>query len=331
MNLTQVTRPTQYQTSTTIQHNNQVPDEKPYWYWIVVIIIGCVTTFGNWLVIYVILTRRRLQTIANWYILSLAISDLLIGVFVVPSAVAHEMVTIPHFPIWVMFYNSLFYVSVGNLCVMTLDRYIAVTQPFRYFTVMTNRRVILSVALAWLVPSLIGLLPITWHHISNISRKSYIDRVYYSAIVIGLEIIPCVVMVIIYARLFVIARKHSRQITAHRKACFESQSEYSRVAFGRDSSVSYSHRREQRSNLKAFATILLMFVACWTLSAYRTLCNYRLVQCTAVTTLLTQISRILMFLNTALNFIVYAILKADIRKEFWVVLRNSFKTFQRIA
>lgn len=60
------------------------------------ILIGCVllslaifTIFGNLIVLYAIRTEKRLRTVSNLFILSLALADLVVGFLVMPFSAIH--------------------------------------------------------------------------------------------------------------------------------------------------------------------------------------------------------------------------------------------------
>lgn len=50
------------------------------------ILIACTAVIGNSLVIYVFLREQKLQKRANYFIISLAVADLLTGLLGIPSA-----------------------------------------------------------------------------------------------------------------------------------------------------------------------------------------------------------------------------------------------------
>ena len=67
--------------------------EKPYdCFEISVVIILCllivVTVIGNTLIISAVVTTKRLRTVTNCFVTSLAAADLLVGIFVMPPAIA---------------------------------------------------------------------------------------------------------------------------------------------------------------------------------------------------------------------------------------------------
>lgn len=55
-------------------------------YDLIEILIACVAVIGNYLVIYIFLREKKLQRRANYYIISLAVADLLTGLLGIPSA-----------------------------------------------------------------------------------------------------------------------------------------------------------------------------------------------------------------------------------------------------
>lgn len=64
------------------------PFSVQYNYWaLVLLIFPILTLFGNVLVILSVCRERALQTVTNYFIVSLAIADLLVAVVVMPFAV----------------------------------------------------------------------------------------------------------------------------------------------------------------------------------------------------------------------------------------------------
>lgn len=85
----------QLENSTSISHDNEensdirIAD-------LILVVLFCllivITIVGNTLVILSIITTRRLRTVTNCFVMSLAVADWLVGVFVLPPAVyTHAM------------------------------------------------------------------------------------------------------------------------------------------------------------------------------------------------------------------------------------------------
>lgn len=66
------------------------------WWALILVIVPCLTLFGNVLVILAVVKERTLQTVTNYFIVSLAVADLLVAVLVMPFAV-YVLVSRPFF------------------------------------------------------------------------------------------------------------------------------------------------------------------------------------------------------------------------------------------
>ncbi|KAI8488310.1 G-protein coupled receptor [Branchiostoma belcheri] len=149
-------------------------------------IIVAITVVGNILVLLAVATHRSLQTLSNVFLVSLCVSDLLVGALVAPPAVAitlygewgrvgalvappavavtlyGEWIFSPGFcAVWVSFDVMLCSASILNLCVISLDRYIQITRPLQHDVYMTNTRAGILIALAWLLAIFASFPPIT--------------------------------------------------------------------------------------------------------------------------------------------------------------------------
>ena len=291
---------------------NTLHERAAYWYWVLVIFIGVTTVCGNTVVIYLILTRRTLHATANWFIVSLSLADLLVGLLVIPTYIIHTFWVQLNLHALLTFYNLILYASVGNLCVMTGDRYLAITRPFKYGSLMTRSKVLVMIFTAWIIPTGISLLSLLWQTSNNTRERDTAHRVYGGFMVVCFEIIPCFLMLLVYSHLYSITRAHSRRIAAQ-ESVKERYSRHGNLINTR------RQRNRERSSLKVYASVALLFVFCWLLSAYRGFCD--VFSLCSVTIEFVQVSRILLFLNSAVNVVVYSLLKRDIRIELKRFLR----------
>ncbi|XP_013873112.1 adrenoceptor beta 2, surface b [Austrofundulus limnaeus] len=121
--------------------------------------------FGNVMVITAILRFQRLQTITNLFIASLAVADLIMGVVVVPFSSSNILLNSWKFGnvmcnFWTATDILCVTASIETLCVIAMDRYLAIMSPLRYPTLLTRFRAIIVVLAVWTVASLISFLPI---------------------------------------------------------------------------------------------------------------------------------------------------------------------------
>lgn len=146
-------------------------------------IIDFVVITGNSLVILAAFKSHRLQRVTNLFIVSLATSDLLLGCAVLPFSITNEV--LGHYwifgetwcSIWLAIDVWVCTASILNLCIISFDRYLAITRPIRYMSIMTKRKARFLIALCWILSFIICFPPlIGWneHHFGDVfSRKLY--------------------------------------------------------------------------------------------------------------------------------------------------------------
>ena len=104
------------------------------------IVVG--TIVGNVLVCTAVAIVRRLRTPSNLLIVSLAVSDLLVAVLVMPLAVAYEIMGRWSYgqhvcDMWTSLDVMLCTASILNLCAISIDRLVA-GLAFFYFDLMSR-------------------------------------------------------------------------------------------------------------------------------------------------------------------------------------------------
>lgn len=158
---------------------------------------------GNSLVIVAYRANERLQTRTNIFIVSLAVSDLLVGAVSVPMwtylTFVNYLNVLPGLYdcyICLDLFSGL--ASIFHLTAISFERYFAISRPFDYDTLSFAVYKHLLVA-AWLAAAIMAAL-------SQVNRLSTLKTVYTVVVFILGFTIPAILMFIMYARIFRTAR-----------------------------------------------------------------------------------------------------------------------------
>ncbi|XP_037399791.1 muscarinic acetylcholine receptor M3 [Pygocentrus nattereri] len=128
--------------------------------WQVIIIVlltgslSLVTIIGNILVLVSFKVNKQLKTVNNYYLLSLAFADLIIGVLSMNLYTTYIIMDKWALGNWACdLWLAIDYVasnaSVMNLLVISFDRYFSVTRPLTYRAKRTTKRAMTMIGLAW--------------------------------------------------------------------------------------------------------------------------------------------------------------------------------------
>lgn len=176
-----------------------------------------VTIVGNILVIIAVLTSRSLKGAQNLFLVSLAAADILVATLIIPFSLANELQGYWAFSsIWCEIYLALDVLfctsSIVHLCAIALDRYLSISQPVSYGAKRTPIRIKAAIVVVWLISAVISFPPLlTLDKIEGGEMcELNNERWYILYSTIGSFFVPCVIMILVYVRIYQIAKQHTR-------------------------------------------------------------------------------------------------------------------------
>lgn len=183
---------------------------------VVLSIITLATVLSNAFVLTTILLTRKLHTPANYLIGSLATTDLLVSILVMPISIAYTITHTWNFgqilcDIWLSSDITCCTASILHLCVIALDRYWAITDALEYSKRRTAGHAATMIAIVWAISICISIPPLFWRQakaqeemLDCLVNTSQISYTIYSTC--GAFYIPSVLLIILYGRIYRAAR-----------------------------------------------------------------------------------------------------------------------------
>lgn len=194
----------------------------------VLLVIMVVTAFGNFLVGLSLAKYRSLQTVSNYLIGNLAVSDFLLATTVLPLSTLDECLGRwalgrAMCNLWLVVDVMYCTASIWNLLLIAFDRYTATMYPLWYRERRSPKQAAIYVALVWIVavatciPPLLGWNSISQNYVYNNATSSYHcvpfqdpSYVMYSACVSFY--LPFLLTLLLYLRIFFVLRKRLRRM-----------------------------------------------------------------------------------------------------------------------
>lgn len=180
---------------------------------------------GNILVCFIVVKNRQMRTVTNMFILNLAISDLLVGIFCMPTTLVDNLITGWPFDNAMCKMSGLVQgmsvsASVFTLVAIAVERFRCIVHPFRQK--LTLRKALVTIAIIWVLALLIMCpsaitLTVTreeHHFMVDTYNNSYplyscweawpeteMRRIYTTVLFSHIYVAPLALIVVMYARI----------------------------------------------------------------------------------------------------------------------------------
>ncbi len=257
--LTQATTTTTSTTTTTLTAAPSILASINLPYMIAELVIALLSTVGNLLVCVAVGLNRKLQTVTNYFLVSLAVADICVGSLAIPCAILTDLGIPQHnlylcllmLSVLIMLTQS----SIFSLLAIAIERYIAIFMPFQYHRLMTARNAVLVLCFTWTLAFLIGLVPLMgWHKPPPESGYCFFVLVVDMTYMVYFNFFACVltplvVMFLIYAQIFVTVKHQMRRIAAERGGAANTEG-------------TAKMKKEMKMATSLFL-VLFLFTSCW--------------------------------------------------------------------
>ncbi|XP_034157731.2 trace amine-associated receptor 6-like [Pangasianodon hypophthalmus] len=181
------------------------------------------TVCGNLLVIISVFHFKQLHTPTNMLVLSLAVSDFLIGTLVMPPVLIWTIESCWIFGrgfcvIFLLIGGFLMNVSIYNIALISVDRYLALSNPFLYTNKISRRTMCIEVYSNWCVSLTYNT---ALYYFNGLFTGSVmcpgecfliLNEIWTLIDLVNSFIFPFSVIIILYTLVFVIAKKHATAI-----------------------------------------------------------------------------------------------------------------------
>uniref|UniRef100_A0A7N6F618 G-protein coupled receptors family 1 profile domain-containing protein n=1 Tax=Anabas testudineus TaxID=64144 RepID=A0A7N6F618_ANATE len=240
------------------------------------------------------------------------VSDFLVGLIVMPFQILFSE------PCWLLgdLVCALYYLlpfitisaSIGNMVMISVDRYVAICDPLQYPTKVTQKRVQISVLLCWIYSVFYSCLIL----FDNLKQPGRYNSCYGECVItvngafdlVLTFIIPISSIIILYLRVFVVAVSQARSMRSHIAA----------VKLQR--SVTVTVKKSELKAARTLGVVVAVFLICY--------CPYYCVSLSGYYLMVGSSANFFVFFlvifNSCLNPLIYAFFYPWFRKSIKLIL-----------
>ncbi|XP_068447024.1 adenosine receptor A1-like [Clinocottus analis] len=190
------------------------------------LIIAVLAVIGNFLVCLAVTRNKKLRTVTNYFLVSLAVADMLVGLVAIPCAVLTDLGRPHHnLPLCLVLLSMLMVLtqsSILSLLAVASERYMAIILPFQYQRVMSPRNAQVALLVTWGVGAISGSVPLMdWKRQPVNSNYCIFTCVVDMSYLVYFNffcclMVPLVAMFVIYGHIFLTVRRQLRRIAVAR-------------------------------------------------------------------------------------------------------------------
>ena len=294
-------------------------------FWILYGSVGFLILTGNLFTFLVFVATKRLrQSYMNIFLVSLAVADIMMAVFVVPG--------------YAVFCNGCKYAlskycwwmaglkdvacggTVFNLLAISFDRFIAVLRPLRYHNYMTTRSVSFTLVGVWVFSFVLAVIRNAWLHTKSEEEARKIDKIYNSTLLFTFALLPILVILAMNVKIIQAIRKQNRRV--HHE-CNISANET------KTEQETRMERSKARKGTMSCVLVVFVFLISWLPLAF---VNFSFVfgRPDLVSDVLVKIAWLLLFIQSSANPFIYSFCRSEFRQASIALLRCKFTGTRRV-
>ncbi|XP_019636194.1 PREDICTED: probable G-protein coupled receptor No18 [Branchiostoma belcheri] len=310
-----------------------------------------VTIVGNTLVCLSVILARKLRRPANYLIVSQAVADLLVAMAVMPLSLTNELegkwgLGKPLCDLWISVDVICCTASIINLCMISVDRYLAISHPLSYRVHRTSRVMLMLVSVVWIISALISVPALLgWGKGNEYDGETCLinqDKGYTIYSTLGAFYIPMLVMLVLYWRIYITVQRHKHSslrrtyvtrmspTAAERNIANDAPTGSSGAANGRVEKAKQPEPKrisltKEYKAARTLGAIVGAFILCWLpffiVAVIRPFCN----DTCRIPPVVDGVTLWLGYANSALNPAIYGGLNNDFRAAFRAIVCCSLK------
>ncbi|XP_068590279.1 trace amine-associated receptor 13c-like [Cebidichthys violaceus] len=282
------------------------------------VLLSCMsllTVALNLLVIISISHFRQLHSPTNLLLLSLAVSDFLVGLLLMPFQILllGGCWFLGNMICGLFYFASAIFTSasVGNMVLISVDRYVAICDPLCYPTKVTQKRVKICICLCWICSVFYNSMIL----IDFLTQPDRYNSCYGECVVVinfitgAVDVLmtfvgPISVIIVLYMRVFVVAVSQARAMRSHI------------VAVTLRGSVTVTAKKSERKAARTLGVVVVVFLICFCPYFYSSFASQEM----ATSVAFSIFGVWLLYCNSCLNPMVYAFFYPWFRRSIKLIV-----------